>query len=34
MYGLPDHLGLTRAYARWREDGQAGIHGEVYPGMP
>jgi hypothetical protein len=33
MYGLPDQLGLTRAYARWRDDGQAQIHGEIYPGL-
>ena len=33
MYGLPDQVGLTRAYAQWRRDGQAEIHGEVYPGM-
>lgn len=34
MYGLPDIVGLTRVYAEWRRDGQADIHGEVYPGMP
>lgn len=33
MYGLPDVTGLTRAYARWKNDGQAEIHGEVYPGL-
>ena len=33
MYGLPDVIGLTRVYARWREDGQAELHGEVYPGF-
>jgi hypothetical protein len=34
MYGLPDQVGLMRAYAQWRKDGQAAIHGEVYPGIP
>jgi hypothetical protein len=34
MYGLPDHVGLMHVYSRWRKDGQAGIHGEIYPGMP
>ena len=33
MYGLPDVTGLTRVYARWKQDGQAEIHGEVYPGL-
>ncbi|MBW2233228.1 MAG: nuclear transport factor 2 family protein [Deltaproteobacteria bacterium] len=34
MYGLPDQVGLMRVYAQWRKDGQATIHGEVYPGLP
>jgi hypothetical protein len=34
MFGLPDHVGLLKTYARWRQDGQAKIHGEVYPGIP
>jgi hypothetical protein len=34
MYGLPDHIGLLRAYARWRKDGYAKTYGELYPGMP
>ena len=33
MYGLPDQVGLARVYAQWRKDGQAEIHGEVYPGL-
>ena len=33
MYGLPDQVGLLRSYAQWRKDGQAEIHGEVYPGL-
>ena len=34
MYGIPDVVGLMRVYAQWRADGQARIHGEVYPGIP
>ena len=33
IYGLPDQVGLLRVYAQWRRDGQAEIHGEVYPGI-
>jgi hypothetical protein len=33
MYGLPDVVGLQGTYARWREDGQEKVYGEVYPGM-
>ena len=31
MYGIPDVVGLERAYESWREDGQAEIFGELYP---
>ena len=34
MYGIPDVVGLMRVYQQWRRDGQAGIYGEVYPGIP
>ena len=34
MYGIPDVVGLMRVYAQWRADGQARIHGEVYPRIP
>ena len=33
MYGLPDVYGLQQVYARWKADGQAEIHGDVYPYM-
>jgi hypothetical protein len=33
MYGLPDLAGLRRAYARWKADGHAATHGEIYPGL-
>ena len=33
MFGLPDVFGLQQVYARWKADGQAAPHGEVYPGM-
>ena len=34
MYGIPDVVGLMRVYQQWRDDGQARVHGEVYPGIP
>ena len=34
IYGLPDQVGLLKVHARWRADGQAEIHDEVYPGIP
>ncbi|MBW2294518.1 MAG: hypothetical protein JRG94_19735 [Deltaproteobacteria bacterium] len=34
MYGIPDVVGLMRVYGQWRRDGQADIHGEVYPDIP
>jgi hypothetical protein len=34
MFGLPDQTGLLRIYAQWRADGQAEIHGEIYPEIP
>ncbi len=33
MYGLPDFLGLQRAYARWRQDGNEVVYGKIYPGL-
>ena len=33
MYGLPDVVGLQRAYARWKGDGHAATYGEIYPGL-
>jgi hypothetical protein len=33
MYGLPDTVGLQRAYTRWRADGHEKSYGAVYPGM-
>jgi len=33
QYSLPDVVGLTALYGKWKSDGQHRVHGEIYPSL-